>query len=687
MQRLLPLANGLPTDSRRRGPRLFAGALAVLLVVMSFGSALIGAVPASAQVTESNFPTAAVAPEDALAYFVFSLDDESEQWQLGEELLDRAGLGDALNELREEALRDAAGNDLPLDAFLGGELGVVLTAQVFEALASASAQGNMAAMMEEGDDALATPEAGTAEPQSYGAAAVLDVRAPDTVEAGILGSMRDEAESAGAQIEETDYEGITITHATGGVGDDFDANYSVARVDDLILLAATPADLEPLIDTSQGTTASLVESAPFTDVRAALDQDYLMYGFVNGVIAKTAQESFLAQLGTTFPMDAQPDAYSGFLVAADEPGLRFETVILPAEGATLPPLAAPYDSELLAAAPANTLMFVSAFGLAETGVLDIIGAGLIGLAMGSDPAGTMATPTAGQSQEEFIAEQYRQVEPLLGFNPQTELLDQLVDEYGLWVAGEDDLASFEALMASGVADQGAVANVLQQIALLIQSASGGAVNVVTRPVDGAEVYTFDTGDPTIGDIEFGIVDGKLLISYGTAVDTFVDEDKPTLADDAQFQEVMATLPSERSATFYVNLARIIPLLQSIALSERGDDEFAITDASESCADYDTAEEAQAAYDAGEEGTIDLDQDFDGQVCDDFFGGATADVAATPEAGTPEAAEEAIEEAITEDFSAIKAFAAASYEEDGIQRSSSILYIGDAAAGSEATPAA
>ena len=674
----------LPVRSELRWgrPRLLSGAIAVLLVVMTLGPALISAAPASAQVTGSEFPTAAVAPEDALAYFVFSLDDESEQWQLGNELLSRAGLGDALNEMREEALQDAAGNDLPLDAFLGGEIGVVLTDQVLEAAMAAGAAADPLADVGLADaTAEAAPD--TTEAQSYGVAAVLDVRAPDTVEAGIIGSIQDDAESAGATVEETDYEGVTITHVVGASAESSDVNVAVARIDDLILLSGSPADLEPLIDTSQGTTASIAESAPFTEVRASLDQDYLMYGFVNGVTANDAVEPLMSTLGAGFPTAEQPDAYYGMLLTADTPGLRFETVTIPAEGATLPPLAAPFDSELLAAAPANSLVFLSASGLGETNALDIAGAALISLAMGG--SGGMATPAAGQTEEEMIAEQYRQLEPMIGFNIQTDLLDQLVGEYGFWVAGEADPATFEALFASGVADQGTVANALQQITLLIQSSSGGTLNVVTRPVEGAQVYTIDTGDPTIGDVEFGVVDGNLVIAYGTAVDTYVETDKASLADDAQFQEVMSTLPEARSATFYLNLARIIPLLQSIAVSERQDDEFAITDASEACADYDSAEEAQAAYDAGEEGTFDLDQDFDGQVCDDYFTDDTAEDDATPEAGVD--ADEAIDEAISEDFSAIKAFASTAYEEDGNRRTSSILYIGDEGDAAEATPAA
>ena len=93
------------------------------------------------------------------------------------------------------------------------------------------------------------------------------------------------------------------------------------------------------------------------------------------------------------------------------------------------------------------------------------------------------------------------------------------------------------------------------------------------------------------------------------------------------------------------------------------------DASESCASYATQEEAQAAYDAAEPDTFDLDQDFDGEVCEDFFA-ASAETTGTTDEASAEAALANV------DYSAIKAFASVSYEENGMARSSSILYISE-----------
>jgi hypothetical protein len=137
---------------------------------------------------------------------------------------------------------------------------------------------------------------------------------------------------------------------------------------------------------------------------------------------------------------------------------------------------------------------------------------------------------------------------------------------------------------------------------------------------------------------------------------------------------MATLPAEHNGLLYVDMTQAIPILEATAeeppdLGLEGD--MGIPDASESCANYATQAEAQAAYDAAEPGTFDLDQDFDGQVCEDYF----AAPAAAEEAAEPSESQQVAAVATAMDLSAIKAFAAVTYDdEDGNHRSSSILYI-------------
>jgi hypothetical protein len=161
---------------------------------------------------------------------------------------------------------------------------------------------------------------------------------------------------------------------------------------------------------------------------------------------------------------------------------------------------------------------------------------------------------------------------------------------------------------------------------------------------------------------------------GDAVDRFGEPPADSLAANTQFQAVTDTLPAEYNGLTYIDLAQALPLFETAAeesenLGLGGMDDF--PDASESCVNYATQEEAQAAYDAAEADTFDLDQDFDGQVCEDFFASATPETAVNDETATE--GEDVLADV---DYSAIKAFAIASYEEDGLSRSSAILYISE-----------
>jgi len=102
-------------------------ALAVLFGLGVLVPTLGQAAPVAAQATSVSFRTAEAAPADSIAYLVVTLDDQSEQWRLADVLLDRAGLGEVLDQEIGNELRDETGADLPLDAFLGGEVGIVVS--------------------------------------------------------------------------------------------------------------------------------------------------------------------------------------------------------------------------------------------------------------------------------------------------------------------------------------------------------------------------------------------------------------------------------------------------------------------------------------------------------------------------------------------------------------------------------
>jgi hypothetical protein len=635
-------------------------ALAVLFGLGMLVPFLGRVAPVSAQATSVSFSTAEAAPADSIAYLVMTLDDQSEQWRLADVLLDRAGLGDVIDEEIGSELRDETGEDLPLDAFLGGEVGVVASPTLLETLAEESMDtADLEAML--GGMESGTPVAEPAATEAQGFAMALAARAPDTAWTGIRDSIFEES-----QPEETTYEGTEILYAPAATADE--EGVAAARVGDLILIATAPDDLHPLIDTADGRTPSITTLPEFTAIRDELPDDFLMFAFSNSVDASDVDFGPLAMFADQF----STEAFSGVTIAAAEPGFRMETVTMAAEGETLPAVADNYESELLTKAPDDSLLFLSAADLGATGVLDVLGATVIGLAMGmGDPS---AMPDADTSAEDYIAEQYEAAESLIGINLQTDLFQQLSGEYGGWLTANPETENVSGLFSSGVEDAETVANAMQQLSFLIQGASGAESPLTTREVGGGQVYVIELGDEAGSTLEFGVVDDTLVVGKGDAVDRFAEEQAESLAGNTQFQAVIDTLPAEYNSLTYIDLAQAIPLME-IAAQES--EEMGLggpegtADASESCANYETQEEAQEAYDNAESGTFDLDQDFDGEVCEDYFGGAET-VAATPEQDGAAPADALAEV----DYSAIKAFAGVSYSDGDLQRSSSILYIAE-----------
>jgi hypothetical protein len=614
--------------------------------------------PVAAQATSVSFSTAEAAPADSIAYVVMTLDDQSEQWRLADVLLDRAGLGEALDEEIGSELRDETGEDLPLDAFLGGEVGIAVSPTVLETLAEESmGTADLEAML--GGMESASPEAESDATEAQGFALALDARAPDTAWTGIRDSVLDED-----QHEESTYEGTEIFYAPPATSDD--EGMATARVGDLILIATTPDDLHPLIDTADGRTPAITTVPEFTTVRDELPTDFLLFAFTNSVDTSDADFGPFAMFADQF----STESFTGSTIAASEPGFRMETVTMAAEGATLPAAADNFESELLTKAPGDSVLFISAADLGATGVLDVIGATVIGLAMGmGDPS---AMPDADTSSEDYIAEQYEAAESLIGINLQTDLFQQLSGEYGGWLRANLETEDVSGVFASGVEDAETVSNALQQLSFLIQGASGAESPLTTREVGGGQVYVIELGDEAGSTLEFGVVNDFLVIGKGDAVDRFGEESTGSLAENTQFQAVMDTLPVEYNGLTYIDLAQAIPLME-VAAEESDNLSFDSTDqgpdASESCGDYQTQEEAQTAYDAAESGTFNLDQDFDGEVCEDYFASAGTDEGAAEESDG-----DAADALADVDYSAIKALAFVAYNDGDVQRSSSILYI-------------
>ena len=221
-------------------------ALAVLFGLGVLVPSLGWFAPVAAQATSVSFSTAEAAPADSIAYLVMTLNDESEQWRLADVLLDRAGLGEALDEEIGSELRDEAGEDLPLDAFLGGEVGIVVSPTVLETLAEESmglpiSKRCLAAWRRR--------RRRRSRPRTRRKGSPWRWRPARRIRRGRASGTRSSMRTS-TRSRRTKGPRFSMPHRRPPD----DEGMAAARVGDLILIATTPEDLHPLIDTADGRT-------------------------------------------------------------------------------------------------------------------------------------------------------------------------------------------------------------------------------------------------------------------------------------------------------------------------------------------------------------------------------------------------------------------------------------------------
>jgi hypothetical protein len=583
----------------------------LLLVAGLLAGSLSMLAPVSAQATAS---VASYIPDTALVSAEFELDPESEQVALGAELLERANLGALLEEEDAQGLQDGL---TALSLLASGEAAVFLTElPVDEALTLDDVTSDAADITMDPESAL-----GGDVPQGWAV-----VIMPDNAESSfdLYSSIvfGDDTTS----LEETEYNGYTITSQPAP--DEYSEGAAIALVDDVIALASVPEDLEPVIDAATGDTETLAESQSYNDVRDALETDVLNFGYINGpalLDALVAQDPQVTA-SLTEDLTVSLGAHQGFVFWADEPGFRLDTIALPAEGADVP-AAESFEPAFTQNIPDTSLVYVGGSNLGESPALNAL-ALLFAQSIVGEDAFAAATPVA--DPEAYADEVFAEVEGLLGFNLKTDLLDQFVGEWA--VAGSvADITALEpdisAVFVTEVDDEETVAGVAETITNLI------ATQMVNAEEDGE--FTLDSrGDITVLDfsasgtplvLEFGVVDEGLVIGINEGIDDFVGGTTDALADDATFQDTFAALPTDVTSIAYVDVQGLLPLVEdAIALSSSS----SVLDADPACGEFDSQADAQAAYDEDDFENFNLDLDWDGEACEDFFSPATPDAGVT-----------------------------------------------------------
>ena len=603
----------VPTAFRTTGsgdlhrPRMRAS-LAALIVGGALASLVSATNLAVAQVAASP---ADYTPGTALAYLELELDQNSNQVSLSGELLGRANLDSLLSESDMADLEEGVQG---LSILAEGDAALVLT-EFPEEVAD-----GLETVTEDAANVAEDPEAALMGDIPAGWAAI--VHPEDAPSSYDLYSQILLGDSDASDTQDTEYEGYTITSVVAE--DEFSTPLAISQVDEVIVIATTADDIEPIIDTVNGTTDSLAETDAFAAVRGELTDEALAIGYINGPEILSSIEEMSPEA-----LEAAPDelvsmvsTYQAFAFWADDPGFRLDMVSMPAEGESLPEMPA-YDPSFASNVPGSSLVFAGSADLgANPGVQALALIMAQGIA-GEETGAMFATPVG--DPEAYADEVFAEAEATLGFNLKTDLVDRFVGEWAVaGEVGELDLSSavpdFQAVFVTELDDEAPVSDVARDITNILASQEGEDYTLSSRTVDGADVTVIEVPDDLVT-IEFGVVDGKLLIGVNEGIDSFLGEQSAPLADDENFASTFDALPADDLTSLqYLNVQAALPIIETFATAGSSSTE----DADPSCAEYTTQQDAQAAYDEDTYENYLLDLDFDGEACEDFFAAGAAE---------------------------------------------------------------
>jgi hypothetical protein len=633
---------GITAPAARQGTISLTMAIAF---VASFFASVMGPTPTFAQSLDTTL--AETVPAESVLYVDVDLDQSSEQWTQFYALLDRSGLSDLLQDEADMAPEDV-GNIAEMYEYTGS-VAIVLTSP--DGLTSE-------AFNEVTDDAMTVTDdpMAVANDAPEGMVAVFQPDDPEALHESFIANIENNVDEYGGEHETTEYSGVTIDFWTSDTPDA--SSMATAIVEDTVAVAATPAELEVVIDTINGEVESLSTNENFNAVASAFTTDSLSFGYLDATSIADAASDDPSFAGAMAGYDPAQVGYLGWNVYVDDLGFRLDTVSV-SEGMNSPTL---LDPTLASSIPGDVLLFLNGTDLASTGLSDVLG---VFLQQALAETGSMeATPVATPSVDEV----YDELEAQIGFNIKEDLIDYLDGEWAL-AANAEQLFSeepqFEIVFVSGTSNPEEVQDTTERIAFLVSAGMGEDGGTLDeREVEGGTITTVTIPDGVAPGVpvllEWGVIDGEFLVGVNDGIDTYLDGSAAPLADDPIYQQTLEALPSTDLVSIqFLNLDRTIPMIEEAVVALESSS--SVLDNDEACADYATQEEAQAAYDEDQFDLWMLDLDYDGEACEDFF--------------APQSSPMASPESMTEDLQ-ILSVGSVSYMDGDLYRTSSIILIGE-----------
>jgi len=610
------------TSSNSSRKMLVRGLRVIVTTAMMLAAVAGWNQPASA-VETAALSTASATPADVQLFVALGTDATDSQTLKAQELLGRAGLP-----VSTDVLSTTVGSVTETDTesletvsnFVEGEVAIGVRGLNLDELSGLSDVS-----LDDGLDQSSLEDAGFGAPT--GIAIVVTASNMAESVAAIEGEFRQEALEAGATVEESEVEGARVLSVGVGAGIEGAGNV-MAIVEDAIILSGAVEDVTPYILASNGSIPALANDPDFVTTMNSLPAEALVAGFAPAVSDADyeATEALLQEAGFALSLQLlfEQGGATGFAISAADEGFRVDTVQLQATGGQATPVAVPDEVDLTLAerVPEDSVVFMNGAGLGDSIAFRLIEQVLVAV-LGVFSGSTEPAPVITQ---QYLDQQYDGLEMLFGFNVQTDFIRQLQGEYGFALTHIDvsDPSNIQAVLVSEVDDPLVVTDALRSLGGFVQAASEGQASISTVTVGDSTVNQITVqaeGSEIV--VQYGVVNDELVLSIGNALVEYVLGTSPTLVDNPGYQEALGYLPAEHDSIYYVGIPALIELGSSMAEGVSADVDSGIVDSSDRCVEFVDQAAAQQAYDDDPVTNFDLDLDFDGVACDDFFEGSVS----------------------------------------------------------------
>ena len=264
-------------------------------------------------------------------------------------------------------------------------------------------------------------------------------------------------------------------------------------IDDFFVYATAADDAKLFVDASLDGGETLAGVDEFVTASDALPAERVAFAYANGeLFLEAAAETDDPTVAPIIDeLGGQYRAHIGATLAAEEDGISFESVMIPADGSSVQPKGTADALNYAEQMPADTVVFASGHDLGETTVLRGLGLAMVvgfGSLTSDSLDETEATPVPMT-----VDQMYDAVAQFLGFNLKTDFLDQLTGPYafGVWGLDAQDPAAINAVIVSGTNDPVLLEDTIGSISFLVQAAGSGEVSVVSRTVGDNSVNNVD----------------------------------------------------------------------------------------------------------------------------------------------------------------------------------------------------